>query len=221
MLILFRCLIQTVRDGVTDYVSFLKFVPQRHSNQSKSIAYRQGIASCLGRGHIKKATVSQPWLALLPPSPWQFIMTKFYFFLAPHIRLRVFVILNSPLLVIVLYFAAIFLLEPPFSAETKMLNSRSFEMYWNESGQLDSLNCWLEKEKMTSKRIRMNFRWKNSFEEINLKKSMKQKEELAMLQLLTKAQKICGTRHVQRLRVKTSFDSSLFVVNHVSLEWIF
>ena len=49
---------------------------------------------------------------------------------------------------------------------------------------------------------------------------MKQKEELAMLQLLTKAQKICGTQHVQRLRVKTSFDSSLFVVNHVSLEWI-
>ena len=102
------------------------------------------------RGHVIKAPVSQPWLALLPPSPWQFIMTKFYFFLAPHIRLRVFVILISPLLVIVLYFAAIFLLEPPFSAETKMLNSRSFEMYWNESGQLDSLNCWLEKEKMTS-----------------------------------------------------------------------
>ena len=49
---------------------------------------------------------------------------------------------------------------------------------------------------------------------------MKQKEELAMLQLLTKAQKICGTQCVQRQRVKTSFDSSLFVVNHVSLEWI-
>ena len=49
---------------------------------------------------------------------------------------------------------------------------------------------------------------------------MKQKEELATLQLLTKAQKICGTQCVQRHRVKTSFNSSLFVVNHVSLEWI-
>ena len=49
---------------------------------------------------------------------------------------------------------------------------------------------------------------------------MKQKEELATLQLLTKAQKICGTQCVQRQRVKTSFNSSLFVVNHVSLEWI-
>ena len=149
-------------------------------------------------------------------------MTKFYFCLAPHIRLRVFVILISPLLVIVLYFAAIFLLEPPFSAETKMLNSRSFEMYWNESGQLDSLNCWLEKEKMTSqaREFEWTFDEKNSFEEINLKKINEAKRGTGNAPAIDEGPKNLRNAVCARQRVKTSFDSSLFVVNHVSLEWI-